>query len=327
MVPIMVLGGVACAPPVDDGQLGAWLAEAREADAGARALHEEVNERASWTLTLSGQVARPEVLPWETVDALADSEVLARPTVERPQDEPIRFRGVRLASLLVRAGAAPAAREVTIVASDGFRATFAAADVNAMPIQLSVTRDGEPISRSYGGPLFGTLPNVDFPGIESLYKQSWWAYYVTHVIVDTSDVALQIGERTVGAVDLAGLEMVTVQAPHGFRTGWDAGPVAVDGVRVRDVVKLAGLTLSPGDLLRVRVMASLPDDDQHALRLPAEALDRDDLVFGLTVGAAHEPIPARLGGPVVLLVPKDYAVDGASEWPTFVQGLTVERRP
>ncbi len=265
--------------------------------------------------------------PFAEVDLWADSEVVARPEVERLTGPGATFRGVRVSSLLDRAGASPDAAEVTLVANDGFRATFAVQDVRTWPVQVSVARDGEPIPRSRGGPLFGTLPNVAYPAVGERYLQSWWVFYVTHVIVDTAEIALRVGDRVFTAADLAALEQVTVTAPHGFRTGWDAGLVPIEGVRVRDVLASAGADVQPDGRVRIRVVAPVPDDDEHALRLPAAALAEDDFVLGLRYGADHRPIPARLGGPLVLVEPAAYAQGTASEWPTMVRGLDVERAP
>ncbi|MBK7777022.1 MAG: hypothetical protein IPI43_23330 [Sandaracinaceae bacterium] len=190
---------------------------------------------------------------------------------------------------------APAdAAEVTLVANDGFRATFAAPDLRTYPLMLSIRQDSVPITRSRGGPLLSTVPNFTGPAIEG-GTTSWWVFYVTHLVVDTAEVALRIGDCTLGRTQLAALPQPRSRCATA--SAW-AGPAG------------------PGDRVRVRVMAPVPDGDGHAVRLDARSIADTNVLLGLRFGADDQPIPARLGGPVVLVFPP--GVGGPSqnaEWP------------
>lgn len=314
-----------CDRAVDEATLTRESAEAEQAEQAARARHGTgADERASWTLTVTGRVPTTVVLPFREVERLATTEYLAKPTNENADPPPALFRGARLSDLLTRANAPSDATEVTLVANDGFRATFAAADVRTHPVMLSILWDGAPISRSKGGPLLATLPNYTEPAIEERYTYSWWVFYVTHMVVDTSEVALRIGDCTLDAAQLAALPEAAVVVRHGFRVGWPSGELRIAGVRVRDALAACEVTLGESDRVRVRVMAPVPDGDDHAVRLDAQAIATTDVLLGLRFGSDPQPIPARLGGPVVLAFPPG-AGGSQSEWPTYVRGLDVER--
>jgi len=317
---------IGCDRGVSGATIDRELAEARAAEASERARHGDGDERATWTLTVTGRVPSTLVLPFREVEQLATTEYLAKPSVERADPPPARFRGARLSALLARADAAPDLSEVTLVANDGFRATFAAADVLEFPIMLSVLWDGAAIPRSRGGPLFTTLPNQTAPAIADRYTYSWWVFYVTHLVADTASVAVRVGDRTFGASDLAALPQAAVDVRHGFRVGWPSGVVRIAGVRIRDVLATTGTMLGANDRVRVRVMAPVPDADEHAVRLDAAPIASSDLLLGLRFGPDERPIPARLGGPVVLVFPPGVTpTSSESEWPTFVRALEVER--
>lgn len=302
--------------------------EAAAADRAAQGRFGSGDERASWTLTVAGEVPAPMTLRWPAIERLATTEYDARAAVEAEHPELARFRGVRLSTLVETAHGSPSADAVTLVANDGFRGTFEMADVKTWPVMLSVALGGAPIPRSRGGPLFTTLPNVTFPQIAQRYTYSWWIFYVTDVVVGTEARTLRVGERTFDAAALDALPSMRMRARHGFRIGWPSGEVQITGVRVRDVLAAAGITLTPAQRVRIRVKAPVPDDPEHATRLSAEAIAAHDILLGFRFGPEDTPIAARLGGPVVLVFPEDARPTSAeSEWPTFVHALEVENAP
>jgi hypothetical protein len=229
------------------------------------------------------------VLPFREVERLATTEYLAKPTNEDADPPPARFRGARLVELMARAQAPADAAEVTLVANDGFRATFAAPDVRTYPVMLSILWDGVPITRSRGGPLLSTVPNFTEPAIEERYNYSWWVFYVTHLVVDTAEVALRIGDCTLGRTQLAALPPAEVTVRHGFRVGWPSGELRIAGVRVRDALAACEAAVGPGDRVRVRVMAPVPDGDGHAVRLDARSIADTDVLLGLRFGPTTSP--------------------------------------
>lgn len=325
LVGLATVVAVACDRGVAEATLDRELREAQAAEREERSRHGDGDESATWTLTITGRVPATVVLPYREVERLATTEYLAKPSVERADPPPARFRGARLSELLARGEAATDLSEVTLVANDGFRATFAAADVLAYPVMLSVLWDGARIPRSRGGPLFTTLPNHTSPAIAERYTYSWWVFYVTHLVADTAPVSLRVGTRTFDAAALAALPQASIELRHGFRVGWPSGIVRISGVRVRDVLAAAGVLPASADRVRVRVMAPVPDADEHAVRLDPAAIATNDLLLGLRFGPDDQPIPARLGGPIVLVFPPGVTPPSSeSEWPTFVRALEVE---
>lgn len=324
---VLTLAGCERSAP-NDTELDRQRRDAQEADRAATARFGSGDDRADWTLSVHGAVPTPVTLRWPTIERLATTEYEARAAVEAEHPELARFRGVRLSSLIATTHASTEADEVTLVANDGFRGTFSMADVRTWPIMLSVAWDGAPIPRSRGGPLFTTLPNVEFPQIAQRYTYSWWIFYVTHVVVGTERRALEIAGTTLDAAALDALPRTRVVSRHGFRIGWPAGEVAVRGVRVSDVLAARGITLGERQRVRVRVKAPVPDDTEHAVRIDAATIRDHDVLLGMWIGERDEPITARLGGPVVLVFPESARpTTSESEWPTFVRALEVEDAP
>lgn len=311
-----------------DAQLDTQRRAAEAADRAQSARFGSGDERAAWTLGVAGEMPAPVTLRWPAIERLATTEYDARAAVEAEHPELARFRGVRLADLVATTHASASASEVTLVANDGFRGTFAMADVQTWPVMLSVTMNGAPIPRSRGGPLFTTLPNVSFPQIAQRYTYSWWIFYVTHVVVGTEARTLRIGTRTFDAAALDAMPRTSIRTRHGFRIGWPSGEVVVSGVRVRDALFAAGVTLTPTQRVRVRVKAPVPDDAEHAVRISAETLAAHDVLLAFRVGTDDAPLTSRLGGPIVLAFPDDARPTSAeSEWPTFVHALEIEEAP
>jgi hypothetical protein len=311
-----------------DAELDGLRRAAELADRAESARFGSGDERAAWTLGVGGEMPAPVTLRWPAIERLATTEYDARAAVEAEHPELARFRGVRLADLVATTHASASAPEVTLVANDGFRGTFAMADVQTWPVMLSVAMNGAPIPRSRGGPLFTTLPNVSFPQIAQRYTYSWWIFYVTHMVVGTEARTLRVGARTFDAAALDAMPRTSIRARHGFRIGWPSGEVVVSGVRIRDALAAAGVTLSATQRVRVRVKAPVPDDAEHAVRISAETIAAHDLLLAFRVGAEDTPLAARLGGPIVLAFPEDARPTTVeSEWPTFVHALEVEDAP
>jgi hypothetical protein len=125
----------------------------------------------------------------------------------------------------------------------------------------------------------------------------------------------------------------------GYRSGWPSDPVVLEGVLVRDVLALRGVSLEAGDEVRVTSIAPLTRGEARPTVLTA-----DDVLLRPTMLAlrwahdasdpgasdpdATEPIPARLGGPLALAVPPEVQARlGDRAWLTFVDSLIVVRRP
>jgi DMSO/TMAO reductase YedYZ molybdopterin-dependent catalytic subunit len=274
----------------------------------------------------SGRVERPVALSWEAIEGFPATEIRSRSHAEDTMraSHVASWRGPRLDALIDRASPAPDAREVTLIAADGFRATFELADLRRWPILLAYELDGRPLPRDAGGPLQAVFPiGADHPELAGRYDGRWWVFYVTHAIVDTEEPRLAVGARVLDRAALEALPRTSIVETVGYRVGWPSEPVALEGVRLRDLLEAAGETLARGQHVRVRSHAPISRGDDRPTRIRAEdALEQDVIV---ALWSAGEPISARLGGPMTLAFPASVGAHLADhDWLTFVDAIEVE---
>lgn len=325
-VALAVLALSACEDRASDEDLDRWLEEARAAETAAQAAHESEDEAAFWTLTILGQIAAdgPVILRNADLESASTITVGATPPLEGA--EHARFRGARIGDLIARAGGPRAGvHEVTLVASDGFRATLAWEDVVRAPLLLATYRDEVRLRREEGGPLLAVFPLDDVPDLLDRYTESWWVYYVTHLVVGTPDASLRVGDRTLGAAELAALPSTELTASVGYRVGWPSEPVRLAGPSVAALLAAAGVPLPDDGRVRVTTIAPITRGPERPTYLSAEEVRTERVILGRTHGADDQPIPARLGGPLVLAFSDEIARDHPDhDWLTFVTDLTVE---
>ena len=96
-----------CSARPSDAELDRLLAETRVANEAATAEHGRVDERASWTLEVRGDVEHPVTLSWSDIEAIEPTEVRTRTHSEDAlrAARPSTWRGPRLDALIDRAGA------------------------------------------------------------------------------------------------------------------------------------------------------------------------------------------------------------------------------
>ena len=320
------VGLVACDDRASEAELDLWLEEARAAEAAAQAGHADEDEVAVWTLTILGQTgsARPFLLRNSDLEAASTITVGATPPLAGAAHG--RFRGARVSDLVARAGGpSPGVREVTLVASDGFRATLGWDDVVRAPILLATYRDDVRLRREEGGPLLAVFPLDDVPDLLDRYTESWWVYYVTHVVVGTPEAHLRVGDRPLGEAELAALPVTAITASVGYRVGWPSEPVRVAGPSVAALLSASGVTLPPGGRVRVSSLAPITRGPDRPTYLSEAEVRSEAVIIGRTWGEADEPIPSRLGGPLVLGLSDEVArAHPDHDWLTFVTDLTVE---
>lgn len=314
----------ACDAPADPEWIAARLAEVHERDQAARAAHTDDDERARWTLEIVAPDGTSEELPFHTLTTLPQTDIETTEPDEAARHEVIRFSGVRISTLVQRAAGGEHATDVTLVASDGFRATLQMEDVRLFPILLATDADGEPLARDRGGPLYSVLPIRDTPELATRYTSSSWVFYVTHVIVGTAPPAIRVGDRTLDAAALAALPTTDISAVVGYRTGWPSEPVRLTGVRIRDVLAAAGASVRPEDHVRVLSRALVTRGDARPTLLTGEDVLGEDVILALSYDESHEPIPSRLGGPVALAFPTSVEAHLTDhDWLTFVNELSI----
>jgi DMSO/TMAO reductase YedYZ molybdopterin-dependent catalytic subunit len=326
---MVLLLGAACGSGPSEEDLERWLAEARAADEAAATEHGRADDRSGWSLAIGGRVERPVELGWEELSRLHPVEVRTRAHAEDAlrSQHPATWRGLRIDALVDHAGAAADAREVTLLAYDGFRATVQLEDARRVPIILAHEVDGRPLARDAGGPLYAVYPIDEHPELSERYDGRWWVFYVTHLFVDTPAISVRVGPTMV--LDQAALEALpeaSLVETVGYRVGWPSEPVRLVGRRLRDVLAAAGQMLEPGMHVRVISHAPISHGDSRPTRLRAEDVLAGDAILATHWGEAREPIPARLGGPVVLAFSAEVAAHLTEhDWLTFVESVEVER--
>jgi hypothetical protein len=327
---IAIALGLACAAchggPSDE-DLDRWRAEANAANEEAARVHGRTDERDGWTLDVVGRVARPLQLTWREIETIPATEFDSRAHAEDRlrAHRPSRWRGVRIDAILDRARPAGDATEVTMVATDGFRATIRLEDARRYPIILAYECDGQPIARDAGGPLYAVFPIDDHPELAPIYDGHHWVFYVSHLVVDTEEPRVHVGGRTLDRAALEELPRASLVEVVGYRIRWPSEPVRIEGPLVRDVLRAAGVELRPGQHVRVIAHAAITRGGDRPTRIPAEDVLESDVILAMWRGEEREPIPGRAGGPVALGFPANVAAHLQShDWLTFVDALEVE---
>ncbi len=312
-----------------DAQMEAWRNEAMQKNAAMVAAHTNNRQRQQWNLEIQGKTAAGKSvrLTMQELDALATTHIRTRSphnTSNNP-DRIFDFRGVAISKLLDKFGITDS-KEVTLVAFDSYRATVSIADLRTYPIVIALERNGMPISRSEGGPLSLVFPYTDYPQLEQKYPDRFWAFYVTNLIVGTEPVRLRVGETPLDAKTISKLPQVTIEEAVGYPIGWPIGKVKLTGVRVRDVLAAAGVTLPENGMVIVRGKAPVSRNALNPIRLAANEVRDCDILFATHWGNEREPIPAKMGGPVTLAFPSNCQARYENQrWLTFVEQLEVSK--
>jgi len=328
----LVLGSVAlcltaCSSRPTDAQLEAWQQEAIAKNAQIAAAHTSIKEKQEWHLDIQGQTknGKPVKLTWQQLQALATNRVQTT-DLNHPinPEEVFDFRGISIAALLDRFGNGDLNSEITFVAFDAFRSTVNQADIRRYPIALALERNGKPISRDEGGPLYLIFPQVQYPELGAKYHDQFWAFYVTNLIIGTEPVHLRVGGRELDAAALERLPQVTIDTEVGYKIAWPTGKVKLQGVRLRDVLATAGVKLPGDSAVVVRGKSPIYRDAKNPISLPAAAVANCNLLLVTRWGEDRQLIPAKMGGPVALAYPKDCPVDLTEKlWVTFVEEIEV----
>jgi hypothetical protein len=320
-----ILAGCSRGAPSED--LDRLRAEALAANASAMAAHPSRTETAPGrTLTLAGELARAgTVLSWRELDALATTRVRTiNPHDLLHPEQIVEYRGVAIAELLERFGAAPAATEVTFVSIDGYRATIEVEDAKRFPVALAVAADGAPIDRWHGGPMYLVFPHSEVPESRR-YSGRFWGFYVTDLIVGTEAARLRVEGQLLDGAALEALPRQTLDSVVAWKIGWPSGPVHLIGVSLADVLRRAGASVPAGGRLVVRGKAPLHRDPAAPMAIAGEDLERCPFLLVTRWGSEEEKVPARLGGPLALAVPPTCASRyGERFWIPFVEELVVE---
>lgn len=330
LVALLMLGTAClagCKTQPTEAQLDTWRQETIARNAAALEARAGQSKERSWNLMIQGQTGTGKAvnLNWEQIRSLATTHVLTKePHHTKDLDTVLDFRGVPISQLLATVGVASNVTEVTFVAFDAFRSTVQLADLQRYPIILAIERNKQLLPRTEGGPIYLVFPHTQYPQLQAQYDNRFWLFYTTHIIVGTESVRVRVGNREFDGATLDRLPQTTVTETVGYKIGWPNSKVKLKGVRVRDVLAAAGISLSGNNRIVIRGKAAIHQDSAKDISLSAKDVQNCDILLATRWGENLQPIPARLGGPVTLAFPSACQRQTTAQyWVTFVEELQV----
>lgn len=321
---------IGCQQQPTPEQLETWRQETIAQNQQLVAYHQMGEQQSAWELQITGQVDRPLALNLSELLPLATTTLKTTdPHGPKNATTVYEFQGIAIAQLLNQAGITNPVTEVTFVAFDGYRATVQLKDLQQYPILLAMKRDGKPIPRTEGGPLYLVFPYSPYPALKSQYGDPYWVFYVTNIVVGTEPAKLKISgptsAKTLSQADFQKLPQVTLQTPVGYSQDWPVGTVTLQGVRVKDAIAIAQIPLNNTDQVMIRGKAPTDQDPKNPRWLKAQTLKECDILLVTQWDRPSQLIPARMGGPLTLAYPPSCIKSSQNErWPTFVEELVIQ---
>ncbi|TAE59370.1 MAG: molybdopterin-binding protein [Nostocales cyanobacterium] len=319
---------VGCTNKPTDQQLEVWLKEAGDRNAEILAKQAENIQQTQWNLVIQGQTATGKTveLNWSQLQDLATVNVntVDANNIVNP-NKLFTFTGIPVKTLIQQFALNQQVTEITFVCSDAYQVTVKTEDLLKYPIILAITKDGKAIPRSEGGPIYLVFPYSQYPNIKEKYNDGMWAFYVTHIVFGTETGKISINNTELNLSKLDELPQVTIREKAAYRGRWPSEQVELHGVRIKDVLPLAGINLQPQQSIFVKgkpIAYQKPIDEQI---LPFHIIEKCDVILATRWGKDKQPIPASMGGPITLAVSNKCPVDTKKiQWVTFVEGLTVK---
>jgi hypothetical protein len=322
-----------CKNQPTNAQIDAWHQEAVTRNAQMVATHTNEAQKREWQLLIQGQTSsgKPVKLGWKDLKALATTHVLTPLPFKKVDNTntSLDFRGVKVSTLLDKFGVAPDVTDVTFVAYDAYWQTLKLADLQNYPIAIALERNGKPIARPDGGPLFLVFPHAQYPETQKKFDERYWVYYVTNMIIGTEPASVRVtipakSDRLLDSAALNKLPQVSLETLVAYKIGWPNTKVKLQGVRVRDVLAAAGVQIPAKGFIIVRGKPPVYHDPASPIRLTAESIQNCDILLATRWGNDNQPIPAKIGGPVTLAFPPTCPfLSGKQRWVTFVEDLEV----
>ncbi|MEB3338918.1 MAG: molybdopterin-dependent oxidoreductase [Leptolyngbyaceae bacterium] len=320
-----------CVEQPTQTQLDTWRQEARDRNAQLIAVHRQGSQEQTGELAIQGQTQEAKAgqehrLDWQALDALATHHTRTTDALNViTPDAQFDFRGILVSKLLEQVQIDPTVTDVTFVSQDAYRVNIPIAELRRYPIAIALERDGKPIPKNQGGPLYLVFPHTQHPEIKQKYGAAYWAFYVTHLVLGTEPIRLRVGKREFNADDLNQLPQATQTEFVGFKIAWPNGKVKLQGVYLRDVLKAAGISLSSTSNVIIRGKPLIYHDATNPIYLSAAEVKNCDILLATRWGDDLQPIPAKLGGPVALAFPPVCLGKSARDqrWVTFVEVLEV----
>ena len=322
-IAMVCLGG--CTETPTDSQLVVWRKQASDRNAEIVAEKAQNNQQREWNLVIQGQTAtgNTETLNWSQLQDLATVNIntIDGNNIVNPQ-KIFQFTGISVSSLIQSLGIPNYITEITFVCYDAYKVTVRVEDLLKYPIILAVAKDGQPIPREQGGPIYLIFPYTQYPEIRKNYDEGMWAFYVTHVIFGTESAKVSIGNRELNLADLDQLPQVNLTQRVGYRVWWPSGQVKLHGVRLRDALSLAGVNLNTISSVLVRGKPKVYRRNSEPIKLATEDILKCDILLVTRWGEDRQRIPAKMGGPVTLAFGDDCPSRTKNQrWVTFVEEL------
>ncbi|QXE24685.1 hypothetical protein B6N60_03392 [Richelia sinica FACHB-800] len=320
------LGG--CTQKPTDEQLEVWRREASDRNVQIMADNAKKRQQREWNLLIQGQTAtgKPATVSWQELVELATTEVETNdPNHVSQVSQMFNFQGISVASLLKKFGYQPGTTEVTFVCYDAYQVTVKLQDLLTYPIILAIARDGKPIQRDQGGPIYLVFPHSQYPQLKQTYNDSMWAFYVSHMVIGTETAQVKVGNREFNLEELDKLPQVKLLQPVGYRAWWPSTPIPLHGVRIRDLLAAANLQVSDAEKIVVKGKPPIYQSNLNPISINAADIRECDLILATRWGEDKQPIPAKMGGPVTLAVGKNCkGKTQAMPWVTFVEELSIQ---
>ncbi|WP_353930127.1 molybdopterin-dependent oxidoreductase [Okeanomitos corallinicola TIOX110] len=319
---------VGCTNKPTDQQLEVWLKEASDRNAEILAKKAKNIQQSEWKLVIQGQTltGKTETLNWSQLQDLATVNIntVDANNIVNP-NKVFTFTGISVKSLIQEFAVNQEVKEVTFVCYDAYQVTIKIEDLLNYPIILAIAKDGQPIPRSEGGPIYLIFPYSQHPEIQKKYDDEMWAFYVTHVIFGTEKAKVSIGTSDLQLANLDQLPQVTIKEKVAYGVKWPSDQVELHGVRIQDVLSLAGITLKPKQSVFVSGKPEIYQKHSAEQSLPFDIIQKCNVILATRWGQEKQPIPASLGGPITLAVSNKCPAEVKEfKWVTFVQGLTVK---
>ncbi|HLP87234.1 MAG TPA: molybdopterin-dependent oxidoreductase [Nostocaceae cyanobacterium] len=322
-IAILSLGGCTTAPTKE--QLEVWRKEASDRNAEIVAENAKKAQQREWNLLIQGQTADNKTiqLNWRQLLDLATTTVNTNdPNYVINPKQIFEFRGIPVAALLNKFSIKTDIKEVTFVCYDSYQVTIPFQDLLQYPIILAIAKNGQPIRRDQGGPIYLVFPYSQHPQIQQKYYESFWAFYVSNIILGTEAVKLKVGNRSLSLADLDKLQQVTINKNVGYRVGWPNSKVKLHGVRIRDIISSYQIQLMNQDHIIISSKIPVYQKDANPVTIPSAVLRQCDLILATRWGNNRQLIPAKMGGPLTLAYSDD-CLDKTNnlQWLTFVEEL------
>ena len=319
---IVLLSGCTTKKPTN-AQLEEWRKEASDANAEILADKTKKNPQRNWNLVIQGETVngKSETLNWPELLKLATTNInsIDANNIVNPH-QVFKFQGIPVSTLLKKFGIPPGVTEVTFVCYDAYHVTVKIEDLLTYPIILALAKDDKPIQRDQGGPIYLIFPYTKYPQIRQKYNEGTWAFYVTHVIFGTEKPLVRVGKHQFNLADLDKLPQITLNQNVGYRVWWPSSKVKLHGVRIQDVLSLAGIQKQKSIIVTGK--PPIYRKSSEPIKLASTDINKCNVILATRWGEDKQPISAKMGGPVTLAFSDDCPSKTKNQlWVIFVEEL------